>query len=250
MKTIINKDYQPETQSEYEKYLIYSRAEILGFLKEIDQKKLNLVIFFDQNQQTFSSTILNLDPQKNEIIVDCSHNPGTHQSLLDSKKIVFVTFIELIKIQFILNGAQEKTIEDGKPALKFSIPESLMRLQRRNHFRVQTPKGQPIVCFVPMSDHPDRGMNVDIFDISLGGVAMMQAGEEVRLAPGMIFPRCRMNIPDVGELITDIEIRHVPEADERGIRSIGCKFVNIPANMVNVLQRYIIQVERAKRVHN
>jgi flagellar brake protein len=183
------------------------------------------------------------------MIIDCSHHPDVQKSLLSADKLVFVTFIESIKIQFSLDEVQEKIIADGKPALRFKIPEELMRLQRRNHFRVQTPKGEPLLCFMPMPDHPDRGVNVEVFDISLGGIAVIHATSDVRLAPGMIFSRCRVSIPDVGELVTDIEIRHVPADDGTNFRSIGCKFVNVPANMVNLLQRYIIQVERAKRIN-
>ncbi len=67
-----------------------------------------------------------------------------NRRITESKLATFVTFLDQIKVQF--NALRiEMTSFGGKPALRARLPDSLMRLQRRNFYRVRWHR-RPSAC--------------------------------------------------------------------------------------------------------
>jgi c-di-GMP-binding flagellar brake protein YcgR len=57
-------------------------------------------------------------------------------------------------------------------------------------------------------------------------------------------------LPEIGEIVTDVQVRSIVDVTLRSgqpSRRWGCQFVNLPANMQVLLQRYIIRLERERR---
>ncbi|WP_158529640.1 flagellar brake protein [Parvibium lacunae] len=239
----------PESESaDTEKYQIYSRIEILSLLREMIATRTPVTIYFNQGDDFIVSQVLSVNPDFEEVILDFGPDQDTNQRLLKSNRLLFVTFLDHIKIQFSVTRAESTSFEGG-PAFRIRLPDSVIRLQRRNFYRIETPKIDPLVCYVPLPDHPDGGVSIKIHDLSVGGVCMVTAPSDVWLIKGMTFHNCKLQIPDHGEVVTGLEIRHVEDLKDSPtpLQKIGCQFVGLPAPMVTVLQRYIIKTERDRR---
>ena len=239
----------PESESaDYEKYQVYSRIEMLSLLREMMGGRNPMTIYFNQGEDFIVSQVLAVNPEFEELILDFGPDQSANQRLLKSSRLVIVTFLEHIKIQFTAQLA-ESTNFKGEPAFRIRLPDSMIRLQRRNFYRVETPRVDPLTCYVPLPDHPDGGVTIKIYDLSVGGLGLVTAPSDVWLIKGMTFMNCKLHIPDHGEVITGLEIRHVEDLKNTTTpqQKIGCQFVGLPAQMVTVLQRYIIKMERDRR---
>ena len=110
------------------------------------------------------------------------------------------------------------------------------------------PVTNPLRCQIPL---PAGGcVDTIIGDISLGGVSLIGEYAELRLEPGTAFKDCRIELPKVGAVNTELAIRNSFLMTLRSgtvIRRTGCAFVRLPADQEAMLQRYIIRLERDLR---
>ena len=91
--------------------------------------------------------------------------------LLAASHITFATLLDNIRVQFHAYSTSEVTFE-GTPALAVTIPEGVMRLQRREHYRLQIPHGQRVVCEVRREPADAKPLQLGVYDISCGGVGL------------------------------------------------------------------------------
>jgi c-di-GMP-binding flagellar brake protein YcgR len=137
------------------------------------------------------------------------------------------------------------------PALRFAIPKSLTRLQRREHFRVPMPIANPVKCIVPSTSANDpEPISTHIVDISCGGVALAETRGLIDTEPGKILNDCRLLLPEADAVITSLEVRNTAQIRlQSGAfqTRLGCKFVDLPNDMAARLQRFVMDIERARR---
>jgi len=65
-----------------------------------------------------------------------------------SQRIAFVAFLNQVKAQFVVPHAEPTTWE-GLPAIRVRVPDSVLRLQRREYYRIQPPVARPLLCSLP-----------------------------------------------------------------------------------------------------
>ena len=83
------------------------------------------------------------------------------------------------KGQFDLDGMSATQFE-GEPAFRAG-PDKLLKLQRRN-YRLSVPYDQTIKCTIPLPDQ--MPVQVEIMDISIGGIGIIGYTPDVPLAAG------------------------------------------------------------------
>ncbi|TAK89946.1 MAG: flagellar brake protein [Burkholderiaceae bacterium] len=238
----------PEALSnEIEQYQVYSRIEMVSIFRSIAEKHSFVTVYFNQGEEFFVTTLLAVNPDFEEMVFDQGADAEMHKKMLASQRLLLVGFVEQIKVQFTVPRA-EPTLHEGRPAFRVRMPDSILRLQRRNFYRVPLPQIRPLTCQIPRPDKPGQVVEVRIADLSVGGVAMMILPSDLRLESGMILQNCKIDIPDFGTVTTALEIRHLRADDEDSKNQrAGCQFVGIPGPMMSVLQRYINQVDRERR---
>lgn len=238
---------EPETP-ESEQYLNYARREIISVLEEVAENNLLLTVYFNQGEEHFVTNLLQINPEFEELVFDAAPSDAVTARLLQSKRSTFVTFIDQIKVQFHAQHIEPTTFEGGA-ALRMRLPDSVMRLQRRNFFRVPTPRGKPLVCEVPVPG--GKTTQFTIRDLSVGGMALIAGPAQAAFAPGMVIHKCRIDLPDHGNFDVSLEIRNnkgpATTGAEAGQNRYGCQFLNLPGPVVSLVQRYINQLERARR---
>jgi len=114
---------------------------------------------------------------------------------------------------------------------------------------VITPLINPLKVTIVKAD----GSRVEaaISDISLGGVGLMNLPSGVASEPGTMYTGCRILLPEIGTVTASIGIRNVFDVTLRSgakSRRFGCEFLDIPASMQALIQRYIIKQDRERRL--
>lgn len=243
--------FELERIDDYSQYLLHARLEILAVLRSLIQKNALVTVHFDQGNAFFLTSLLAIEPETNRIIVDVGSDEETNTRALRADKLIFTAVVDKIKIQFSIT-ALARAEHEARPAFVGSIPDTLLRLQRREFFRLATPIAAPIRLFtsIPRPAAPLQ-LDVPLLDISGGGVGMMLTPEQASLLQiGDVLENCRITLPGEGLLATTLGVRNLFDVTTRsGARHVrvGCEYIDLPNARLSAIQRYITHVERERK---
>src|ERR1035437_3197653 len=161
--------FELEQSDNYSQFLLYSKSEILAVLRTLIQKGAMITVHFDQGHSFLLTSMLALSADNGEFILDIGSNEEMNQRALLAKKLIFTTLIDKVKIQFSLNKLSQ-TQNDGRLAFVGAVPERLLRLQRREFFRLSTPIANRIriIAMLRRADGSALPIELPLLDISGG----------------------------------------------------------------------------------
>jgi len=236
--------------ADYTEYLLRSASEILFILRAVMSAGDHISVYFNDGHNFLLTTIVDLDGEA--ITLDVGNNAEINEQALVADRLFCVTTHDRVRIQFLLHGVRQVQFE-GRPAFRAVLPETLLRLQRREYYRLTAPIARPLKCNIPFPSADgmtSRIVDVNVVDISGGGLAVMTPPEGMPFAPEMMFPDCRVELPEVGVLVATLQVRSLFEVTLRTgaqVKRAGCQFLNLPGPMLTLVQRYILKVERERK---
>lgn len=228
-------------------YLVRSRQEMAQILRAISRQTELVTAYFNQGRNFFLTSIVDVDPARDEIIIDYGADAETNRRAAEAGKVVFVTSQDRVKVQFSV-PALSLTEYQGRPAFRSGFPDDLLKLQRREFYRLVTPMRSPLTCVIP--DAGQGRFEAGVADISVGGIGLTGFAAETPLEIGRIFESCRIALPEEGTVVSGLEVRNTQNIALRsGIQALraGCHFIDIPAPHQAMIQRYIIRIDRERR---
>jgi c-di-GMP-binding flagellar brake protein YcgR len=236
---------------DYGKYLLHSKKEILFLLRAMRDKGTLITVYFNQGSDFLLTTLLSVSAEHNTMLLDPGSNAEMNRKALESDKLVFIATHEKVKIQFTVKHLA-RAGHEGREAFRAAVPDELLRLQRREYYRLTAPIAHPLRCIIPvkMADGSRSSFETTVIDISGGGLAVMAPPEGVEFETDHLFENCRIELPEVGTVIATLRVRNVFEFTQRsGARHkrSGCQFVDLPGHMLTLIQRYIIRIERERK---
>lgn len=239
---------EPETP-ELEPYMLQSRAEIVSLLRRIVADHALVTVYPKREEDFFVSAILESDPEHGRLVLDVPAGQVARQRALLESKLVCVAFLENVKMQFAITALRE-ILYDGKPAFEAGLPDSLLRLQRREFFRVRTPKLAPASCRIPQSEGASRYESVRVVNLSVGGLAVLVHPHRFELASGSVVQNCFLDLPGAGPIKVSFRVVNVYDiggGEGEWGRRCGCHFLDLEPQARMLLQRYINRVEAEQR---
>jgi c-di-GMP-binding flagellar brake protein YcgR len=232
------------------KYLIHSRLEITSILGALHKAGSLVTAYFGGGNDFILTSIVAVRPEQDEVVMDYGADAAANQRALQAGKITFEAAHERIKIQFATASLRRLRFE-GRDAFGTPLPAQLLRLQRREYFRIATPLTRPLKCVIaPQGALIRAPAEVTIVDISCGGIAIIDSSEPADLEAGMGFRNCRMLLPDIGAVTTDMLVKSTFEVRLKNGSShkhAGCEFVDMPERERALIQRYINKVARERK---
>ena len=241
-----------EQTDEYSRYLLYSRTEILAVLRTLIQKVALITVHFDHGKSFLLTTMLAFSDSDGGFILDVGANREMNQKAVLSDKLILTAVVDKVKIQFSIKGLFPTEYE-GRPALRGNFPEAVLRLQRREFFRLSTPIATPVIMSTVIQRQDGSALSADIplFDISGGGIGLMTDPEISALfEKGDLLADCRIQLPEEGLLVANFIVRNKFDVTTRSggqFVRVGCEFADIPPARLNMVQRYITRVERERK---
>lgn len=244
--------FELEQSDDYSQYLLHSKPEILAVLRSLIKKGGMITVHFDQGHSFLLTTMIALSADNNEFILDLGSDDEMNRKALIAKKLILTTIIDKVKVQFSVNSLTQ-TQSDGRPAFVGSVPESLLRLQRREFFRLSTPIANPVTLKATIRRTDGSALNIELplLDISGGGVGLMVALDQARhFQSGDTLTDSKTMLPNEGLLVATLCVRNLFDVTARNgahFVRVGCEFVNLPAQRLTMVQRYITRVERERK---
>ena len=231
-------------QPGHESFLVRGVPEILALLRGIRHAQSLVTAYAGGTGDFFASTVLDVNALSGEFLLEAG--PGTVLPG-EAQTITVVTFLDSVKVQF--EAAMLGTVGfEGHRALRLRLPSRVLRLQRRENFRVPTPALRAPVCRIP-ADAGRPALEIRVADVSCGGIALALEPGDLWLEPGDILRGCVLELPGMAPIAVSIEARHAERPAKgpvAGIRTCGCRFVDLPGPAETQIQRYVSAVERER----
>ncbi|MBU6459395.1 MAG: flagellar brake protein [Proteobacteria bacterium] len=230
-------------------YLITSPLEIANLLRLISEKRQWVTAYFNHGADFLLTSIIRVHTPRREVFLDYGGSNINNRKITEAGRVIFVTAHDRVKIQFSSDRVTSGTV-NSLPALRIGLPDSLIKLQRRENYRVNIPLMQPLTGELFLKS--GEMLKINIHDISAGGICMT-VGAEHRFALNEEISQCRIYLPDEGTIETMLKIRHIAESAIKGnLQEIryGCMFVDIELDDQTRIQRYISDIEREVRARS
>ncbi len=227
-----------------EQFEVQSPREIYFILRDIEKNSARAALYYDKRRQFILTSVIGVDEEG--VWLDASQNHDENVQVAKSERCIFVSSHHQAKVQFEVDQL-ELTQLDNLEAFYLPLPDYLLRIQRRDYFRLFLPAGA-LKCIVPLGGDPPRQRELSVRDISRGGIALYCEENDPDLQPGKIIPGCRIRLDEDHELTVGIQVRYisVTRLQSGGGRGCaGCGFTDLDGKMGILLQRYITQQQKA-----
>lgn len=229
-------------------YRVESRKEVIALLRSIGEKNQLVTMSLRGEANLCVTSVLDVDAE--HVYLDCSVNSEQNRRIAAAERVAFETSLDKIRILFAADGGLQAVSWDGRPAFRMALPASMVRLQRREFYRMPTPVSHPVHALIPLPFELGGGThNFPLADISCGGIAIFDNKLMLDNTIGTMLPHCRIDLPDVGLVTTTLQVRNaldVSMLNSKTNRRLGCEFVDISRGNLALVQRFITRLERER----
>lgn len=231
-----------------EQFIIQNQKQIIQILNDLAKHHEMIKVSF--NNDTCLTNVISVDASIHTVYLDIGIDEAFNNRLLASHHVVF-TKDDGVRIKWLSAHVSLATLKDGK-AIKIALPQKMMRLQRREFYRLATPIVNPLSCIIPISDEAnsdaERALELTLVDVSLGGIGAIVADPLNELfVIGSSFHQCKINFPEVGETSLTLQVRNItPITMKDGITKhrIGLQFISPSRGNEGLINRYTYNLER------
>ena len=193
------------------------------------------------------TALLDVDADGN-VLIDGNHQESINQRIAAAHHLTCVSQLDRVRIQFRLQ-ALARVDNDGRAAFSAPAPESLLKLQRRELYRLQLVPGPVVTVQVPPGDGEDKPLRLRVLDLSGGGLALaVREDDEARFRPRARLADCLLCLPDAEPMAVQLEVAHLCRREPlvgAPLRA-GCRFVALPPQVEKQVLQYIFRVERQR----
>jgi len=235
------------------KYHLHSQAEIVAILRSLKDSNATVTLYFNEGDDLLITSVFTVEEDEDQVVLHMGANAAINKHALTVDKLICVSHLDKVRVQFVLRGLKS-ALYRGRQSFLAELPESILRLQRREYFRLTIPARSPVKCRIPLPAPEGGGaaktVEVDVIDISGGGLGMVMPPEDVDFNIDMVFDKCEIELPSGGTIVASLRVRSIFDVtrnDGAVSRRAGCDFVNFAGPMLSMLQRYIIVEERERK---
>jgi c-di-GMP-binding flagellar brake protein YcgR len=172
-----------------------------------------------------------------------------NKRVLGTPQITLVTSDHGIPVQFTCQKPRLTEFE-GTAAFSASLPDRVLRLQRRGFYRLQ---GQPLLpllkCRILREDQAETKLLApSVMDLSCGGISVAVPNTEAKLEPGSRH-KCTLELATAGKIDVAVVVhasREISLPDGVEAHRYGIEFVNLDGKSTALIQRYIADEERSR----
>ncbi|MCL2344468.1 MAG: flagellar brake protein [Desulfobulbus sp.] len=245
-------DFEIDHLETFAEFLLVNPLEILFYLNLLARRHCLFTAYVDEGRRFFPTAIVAVDEASGQFFLDASNLGENQVNPAAARQITLLTHLDRIKIQIRLT-ALRSVLRQGQPTLAAALPTRLLRLQRREFFRLELAEDTPILCQIAATtaDGQTQTLELSLSDISGGGVCLTADLENAGLFPrNALFQHCRLEIPDEGVIQVNLRVCKafdVSTPDGQRHLRVGCEFVNLPGSRLAFIEHYITRIERQRK---
>jgi len=250
LKTLFKKEEITLPSVEQEEYqhepsanpnFLTDRKKIEQLLKNIEEDSPLCTIIFENSNEKYSSSILEVQLENNQIILDELFPSYGNHLMVKEPKLKLSTIHKGINLAF-----QLKNIDTGSSGgivyYKSNIPDRIYYPQRRSSPRMQITLLN--IPFSGISQRTQTSMGGLVFDLSRNGVGITSPNNNARFQRGDLLRDCSITL-NKQTIYFDLIVRFVKKSNQ-GTRKtqVGGYFENIDSQNRNKIERFVAATER------
>lgn len=235
-----------ENAQDLGKYLLHSSVEIRQILKTLASRGALVTAYYNDGRDSFLTSVVGVDQDR--VYLDSGQTESINRSVGAARHFIVTTALDKIKIQFSLSSLKSGRFEN-RNVFSAVLPDEMLRLQRREFYRLETPVSIPLKLQIPGRRIAGQAT---VVDISGGGVGVVIPSDpDLQMKVGLSIDGCKIDLPQEGMLVANLCIRNRFQASSSrsgtgGVR-LGMEFVDLPAAELMRVQRFITRIERERR---
>ena len=231
-----------------ERFVLRDPAQIARLLRRLLDIAAPITASYGDGGEVLHTKLTSITRDERSIYLAWDGDDTKNATVEESGRLACMTELDGVRVQFAL-------IIDGSfgraHAFAARVPESLLRIQRRDYFRLITPTAAGLVCTLPgpRPNDPRHRVAAPVVDISGSGLAILVPQGTPLAADGMI-EHCELRLPDARPFDCVLSVRNlfkIIDAHGRAQIHLGCSFVRLPDTNVATIQRYIRQAEVTRK---
>lgn len=232
------------------RYLLRDPLEIVHLIRMLAAERALVTAYLAPGSQSLLTMVLGLTSGEDAVLLDGSTSEAINRQVELAERITCITHLDKVRVQFSLGTPSRQTTGNGA-VFSTALPTEVLRLQRRDFFRLNTPVAQTVLCSIPLDTRHGIGGRVEmrILDISTGGIAVAVPPSGLALVPGMSFDGCQLKLPASEPISAQLTVRNVFRLVTRNgteMLRAGCQFTGLSPQAEGMIQRYIMKNEKQR----
>jgi c-di-GMP-binding flagellar brake protein YcgR len=236
-----------EGQRDWSPFRVDNTAEIGVLLRQLRDAGTPMVLGTPPGAALVAE-LWSIDSEQRRINFTADDNNPVLQQLVDADEAVAVGYLDSIKLQFDLHGLL--LVRGARTcALQAAMPRALYRFQRRSGYRVRTLDRQAPTARLRHPAIPDMQLTLRVIDVSIGGCALLLPADVPTLEPGLTLHGGQFELDADTRFKATLQIQHLSALQAAGepVR-LGCEWRALDSDAQRVLQRYIDQTQKRRRL--
>ena len=133
------------TSADDGRFRVDSRVEIVYILRALMKSNALVTAYFNGGREFVVTAVLQVDGEHGSVILDSGSNRELNERLLHGREVSVVSSQDGIRVQFTTDRVTAVSFE-GRLAFRLPLPDTIMKLQRREYYRLATPVVHPLKC--------------------------------------------------------------------------------------------------------
>jgi len=234
-----NTGIEPEDNlDDLKEYTIQSPITVGKYLQTIVNEENEVYLFVNGVDSPFVTEVLGLNLGEGHIFLGRPYDKLIQTVIGPQAEYAVVAFPEHIKIQFNGKGI-EMVSYDGAQALQLPMPHEMLRLQRRNYFRVVA--DQDMMAHIHIDHAPHVG-DYELTDLSQGGCGISVALNSHEFTVGQFLNDVKLMLPDEKfPVLVRLQVRNIkPNPEDTNSLILGCEMKLLNQRQESRLQRFFV----------
>ncbi|MCF6217400.1 MAG: flagellar brake protein [Gammaproteobacteria bacterium] len=232
---------------EQESFLIGSQNQRQNLINMIITKEIPVTVHLvDDTKKTtvnFSTRLLGIDPENGSLIFETTPDEPLNQQISEATMLYCASTINDVPIEFMLDAPHQEKCTD-KMCFITPFPQLLIRMQRREFFRINIPQGISAICYFPTDTTP---VKTELADISIGGFSILVHGDcHLSFKVDDIIEACEIQLSLNDGFKTTLKVKNnIVKSNNNSETTtlIGFTFIDISASIESQIQRFIFNIE-------
>lgn len=200
------------------------------------------------DDKLFVSRILLVEESEDYLVIEYGAEKSLNAAVFDKPALSFESNHRGARVMFRLSGPLDTTTLEGKPAVRFAIPRTLIFAhnwsQRRQAQRIGVPARMFLHC---IAKNPDRDwFTSKITDVSQDGLGGMVYDKNVNLKVGTVLKECWINFPGGEPIPVDLIVRNtrtIVQSDGTAYNRTGMRFVQRPEEIQRLINMFWLDLD-------
>ncbi|HED18730.1 MAG TPA: hypothetical protein ENI74_04405 [Gammaproteobacteria bacterium] len=224
---------------------VTDRKQIVAILHQLKAGHELLGVTVPGCKDKSNTAILGTREKQGHFYLDELNSRSAHEAFLKSRKARVDCRLQGTELSFVAHLLKASTA-NGIALYEMAIPNAIVRLQRRDSFRLRLSPGLTVP--VTLAHFEGETVSGEALDLSASGVGISL---HTRNTPsrGQILHSVSLSLPGTRPLKADVEVRFAQLEQLHHTLRIGGRFVNLNPKQERQIAQFLAEQQRKLRRH-